>query len=61
MKRWCRQNSHDLNTAYTCDRYQQVQILINALLQHQKKITKHFPLKMQKVLETVEGLKCWKE
>ncbi|XP_003379230.1 hypothetical protein Tsp_02898 [Trichinella spiralis] len=27
--RWCRQNSHDLNTAYTCDRYQQVQILIN--------------------------------
>ncbi|XP_003370490.1 conserved hypothetical protein [Trichinella spiralis] len=27
--RWCRQNSHDLNTVYTCDRYQQVQILIN--------------------------------
>ncbi|KRY37589.1 hypothetical protein T01_14939 [Trichinella spiralis] len=28
MKRWCRQNSHDLNTAYTCGRCQQ------ALLQH---------------------------
>ncbi|XP_003379228.1 conserved hypothetical protein [Trichinella spiralis] len=50
--RWCRQNSHDLNTAYTCDRYQQVQILINvrldilyenvsiqALLQHRFLIT----------------------
>ncbi|KRX31715.1 hypothetical protein T06_10495 [Trichinella sp. T6] len=24
-----KQNSHDLNTVYTCDRYQQVQFLID--------------------------------
>ncbi|XP_003379178.1 hypothetical protein Tsp_02847 [Trichinella spiralis] len=27
------ENSHDMNTAYTCDRYQQIQFLINVLLQ----------------------------
>ncbi|KRY49224.1 hypothetical protein T03_6951, partial [Trichinella britovi] len=60
-----------LNTAYTCDRYQQALLqqrslktkreltTISTYLKSKKKRTKHIPLKMQNVLETVEGLKCW--
>ncbi|KRZ85256.1 hypothetical protein T08_4741 [Trichinella sp. T8] len=63
-------NSHDLNTAYTCGRYQQALLQHRFLITSKELITICTYIKSSKhrnyfsgveVLETVEGLKCCKE